>query len=64
MGAMNLGIKEAEMLVKVIREGMGSCTVMEEVFIGRLVGKIERYVKECKEAAMDELAGEVEDGRL
>lgn len=64
MGAMNLGIKEAEMLVKVIRDGIGSCTVMEEVFIGRLVGKMERYVKECKDAEAERLAGEVEDGRL
>ena len=59
-----LGVKEVEMLVKAVREGIGSCTVMEEVFMGRLVGKMERYVKECKDAAMDELAGEVENGRL
>lgn len=61
---MMLGEKEAEMLVKVIREGIGSCTVMEEVFIERLVGKMERYVKEYKDASAEALAGEVEDGRL
>ncbi|MDO4367681.1 MAG: hypothetical protein Q4C26_03095 [Bacteroidales bacterium] len=61
---MMLGEKEAEMLVKVIREGIGSCTVMEEVFIERLVGKMERFIEDSRNAAMDKLAGEVEDGRL
>lgn len=61
---MMLGEKEAEMLVKVIREGIGSCTVMEEVFIERLVGKMERFMEDSRNAAMDKLAGEVEDGRL
>lgn len=59
-----LGVKEAEMLVKVIREGIGSCTVMEEVYIERLVGKMERFVENSRNAAMDEYAGEVEDGGL
>lgn len=61
---MMLGEKEAELLVKVIREGIGSCTVMEEVFIERLVGKMERFMEDSRNAAMDKLAGEVEDGRL
>lgn len=61
---MMLGEKEAEMLVKVIREGIGSCTVMEEVFIERLVGKMERFIEDSRNAAMDKLAREVEDGRL
>lgn len=61
---MMLGEKEAEVLVKVIREGIGSCTVMEEVFIERLVGKMERFIEDSRNAAMDKLAGEVEDGRL
>lgn len=59
-----LGAKEAELLVKVIREGIGGCTVMEEVFIERLVGKMERFIEDSRNAAMDKLAGEVEDGRL
>ena len=59
-----LGVKEAEMLVKVIREGIGSCTVMEEVYIERLVGKMERFGENSRNAAMDEYAGEVEDGGL
>lgn len=61
---MMLGEKEAEVLVKVIREGIGSCTVMEGVFIERLVGKMERFIEDSRNAAMDKLAREVEDGRL